>query len=66
MKIPSSIAYGKSCVVRFNSPSEQSIPLLSTPRNLPFLIFLSPGRVAPSRATGTISPALILDAPVTI
>ena len=42
------------------------MPLDSTPRSLPFSIFLPPGRVEWSRATGTISPGWMFQAPVTI
>ena len=42
------------------------MPLDSTPRSLPFSIFLPPGRVDLSRATGTMSPGWMFQAPVTI
>ena len=49
-----------------------SIPLDSTPRNLPFLIlkglssFVAGGSFAPTRATGTLIPTATLGAPQTI
>ena len=52
--------------VSLSSPSEQSIPLLSTPLNLPFLILTPLGSVELSSAAGTISPAFTFEAPVTI
>ena len=42
------------------------MPLESTPRSLPFSIFFPPGRVDLWRATGTISPSWMFQAPVTI
>ena len=42
------------------------MPLDTTPRSLPFSIFLPPGRVDLCRATGTRSPAWMFQAPVTI
>ena len=42
------------------------MPLDSSPRSLPFSIFLPPGRVEWCRATGTRSPAWMFQAPVTI
>ena len=64
--MPSSIAYGKSCVVKPSSASEQSIPFDSTPRSLPFLIFLPPGSMELCSATGTKSFSCKFCAPVTI
>ena len=42
------------------------MPSDSTPRSLPFSIFLPPGRVDLCRATGTRSPTWTFQAPVTI
>ena len=65
-KMPSSMAYGKSPLVRPSSPSEQSMPLDITPLSLPLVILTPFGSSDLCRATGTMSPAWTLDAPVTI
>ena len=65
-KMPSSMAYGKSPLVRPSSPSEQSMPLDMTPLSLPLVILTPFGSSDLCRATGTMSPAWTLEAPVTI
>ena len=49
-----------------SSRAEQSMPKLSTPRILAFLMVKPPGKTAPILAHGTLMPALALGAPQTI
>ena len=65
-RMPSSTAFGKSCVVRPSSDRLHSMPPDSTPRSLPLRISLPPGSFATCSAAGTRSPTFRLFAPVTI
>ena len=49
-----------------SSDSEQIMPAEAWPRMRPFLIVTPPGRLWPSRATGTSWPAATLGAPQTM
>ena len=49
-----------------NSSAPHNIPLDTSPLNLPFLIFIPPGNVELTLATGTISPSKTFLAPVHI
>ncbi len=66
INIPLLSAPGISCEVNDSSSIEHSIPWEFTPRMFVFLISTPSGSVAPSRATGTISPDFTFLAPVTI
>ena len=66
IKIPFLASLGITELSKPSSSREQSIPLDSTPRSFPFLIFTPPATIEPWRATGTMALSKTFGAPVTI
>ena len=69
--MPTGASAGRIIRPSWSSPSpsslaEQFMPRLSTPRSFAFLMVIPLGSVAPTSATGTLSPASKFCAPHTI